>query len=493
MVAVAVGFLRATASAVAAAVPRFDGTAASRRNMQWLAGCGNGDQGRLGHGEGVGSVQKPARVLLHSALIAGEIDEDDNDVVSCSAGGAHSAIVTRKGALLTAGLNDHGQLGREKAIRAEDGGVQYHQEDSGADGGGFFGAQQFGAARELMSSIASSSTDEFCCVMRRVQLPGPAVAVSCGHFHTLVLLQSGELMAFGSNKLGQLGLTGVPAGTAKNQTPMLLSSIPSVVAMSAGAAHSLAACADGRLLSWGCNSDNRLGFEDTGGDSLGWFSSLMSESVVPVPTPVSALDGLCISGVAAGDMHSLVVDSDGKCFAFGNGRHGQVGAPMLKSVKPVLQDIDHPVEHVAAGGLHSAAVTAYGSLYMWGSNENGSLGLVDNRPGKESTKPAKIESISDVRSISLGWKHSAAVTGDGSVYTWGWGGSVGSMGEGMDCGGGQLGHGNNFDEWQPRKVSGVLTVGVPGTEVVASSVSCGFNHTLLVMENVPSSSSSSTP
>jgi alpha-tubulin suppressor-like RCC1 family protein len=39
-----------------------------------------------------------------------------------------------------------------------------------------------------------------------VDLPSPADLVSCGDHHTLVLLETGQVMAFGLNNHGQLGL-----------------------------------------------------------------------------------------------------------------------------------------------------------------------------------------------------------------------------------------------------------------------------------------------
>lgn len=215
---------------------------------------------------------------------------------------------------------------------------------------------------------------------------------------------------------------------------------------------------------------------------MSWLSALMQETTVPLPTAVEALRGLKIVTAAAGDMHTIVADEDGKCLTFGSGRFGQLGAPTHESSKPILLDIDHPIKHVAAGSLHSAAITAFGSLFMWGGNENGCLGLTGNVPGKVATQPTKIDMLSDIRSVSCGWKHTAAVSADGSLYTWGWGGSVGSMQSGRDDGSGQLGHGNEFDQWEPRKVASVLTVG-GRSHVKTHSVSCGFNHTLAVMED----------
>ena len=52
--------------------------------------------------------------------------------------------------------------------------------------------------------------------------------------------------------------------------------------------------------------------------------------------------------------------------------------------------------------------------------------------------------MQQVTRIAAGAEHSAAVTADGSLYTWGGGG------------GGKLGHGSAADELSPRRVGGVL-------------------------------------
>ena len=434
----------------------------ARGFARWAAGFGNGDDGRLGHGPGVGSILKPARILLHSAMASGEINETD-EVIAVSAGGAHSALLTREGAILSAGLNDLGQLGRPKA-------ESVRENES-----------------NLLPVEILQASSQSCDTMRRIELPGRAVDVTCGHHHTLVLLESGEVIAFGSNKHGQLGVRAT-TDSSINMKPTKIETVKEFVSISAGAAHSVGVSSDGTLYSWGCNRDNRLGVQDSRSTSnlMTWLSTIMQEASVPLPTAVHALRGLKITAAAAGDMHTIVIDVDGKCFTFGGGRFGQLGAHTHESKKPILLDFDHPIKQVAAGSLHSAAITTFGSLYMWGGNESGCLGLKGNTPGQITTEPVKLEKVQDVKSVSCGWKHSAAVSADGSLYTWGWGGSVGSMQSGRDDGSGQLGHGNEFDKWEPQKVESVLTVGGRSSQIKTHAVSCGFNHTLAVMENYSS-------
>ncbi len=93
------------------------------------------------------------------------------------------------------------------------------------------------------------------------------------------------------------------------------------------------------------------------------------------------------------------------------------------------------VKSVSLGDWHSAAITEGGSLYMWGNNEYGRLG---NGTTEDSSIPIKI--MDNVKSVSLGGYHSAAVTEDGSLYMWGYNSA------------GQLGNGTTEDSLTPVRV-----------------------------------------
>ena len=95
---------------------------------------------------------------------------------------------------------------------------------------------------------------------------------------------------------------------------------------------------------------------------------------------------------------------------------------------------------------------------------------------------------SGVVQVAAGWRHCAGVTREGQLYTWGWGGSVGSesgLFPGHTSSGGQLGHGNEFDYWKPTRVER-LRLGdggeISSDRVRFLQVSCGANHTAAVVE-----------
>ena len=57
--------------------------------------------------------------------------------------------------------------------------------------------------------------------------------------------------------------------------------------------------------------------------------------------------------------------------------------------------------------------------------QNGVLGHGHEAKEQRPTRrPSKVPGIA-AEQVAAGWKHSAAVTGSGKLYTWGWGGSQG--------------------------------------------------------------------
>jgi E3 ubiquitin-protein ligase HERC2 len=77
---------------------------------------------------------------------------------------------------------------------------------------------------------------------------------------------------------------------------------------------------------------------------------------------------------------------------------------------------------VSAGELHSAVVTSDGDVYTWGDGFCGQLGHGDKSP---QTSPVQVNKggLDDecVSHISCGARHTLAVTEDGEVFSWGFG------------------------------------------------------------------------
>ncbi|XP_007439326.3 E3 ISG15--protein ligase HERC5-like, partial [Python bivittatus] len=167
--------------------------------------------------------------------------------------------------------------------------------------------------------------------------------------------------------------------------------------------------------------------------------------------------------IACGDHHSMALSKGGELFVWGQNEHGQlgVGREMDLTEEPqlvrALEGI--PLVTIAAGSAHSMAISVFGTVYSWGKNTFGQLGLGDT---KDRYIPANVKALEHKKTvfISCGGEHTAVLSKDGSVSTFGAG-----------CFG-QLGHNSTRNELFPRLVAELF-----GAQV--TQVACGRWHTLV--------------
>jgi len=128
----------------------------------------------------------------------------------------------------------------------------------------------------------------------------------------------------------------------------------------------------------------------------------------PFPVQVRALDKYKIWKVACGLNHTLALSSDRRVYAWGDGQYGNVGvsnAPPLENPTEISSLASCEVSAIFAGGYHSAAITLDGELYTWGKNANGQLGL-GKVTGAECS-PEKVLNLGcKIRDVALGTNHS---------------------------------------------------------------------------------------
>ncbi|GKY98833.1 hypothetical protein MPSEU_000839300 [Mayamaea pseudoterrestris] len=147
------------------------------------------------------------------------------------------------------------------------------------------------------------------------------------------------------------------------------------------------------------------------------------------------LDEIRIVQVSAGGglvrvAHSLLLTSTGRVLSFGTGQYGALGhgysaaKQLPDALRPQFVD---SLKHltcvcVAAGELHSAVVTSDGDVYTWGDGFCGQLGHADKRP-QPSPKQVTNGGLEDecVAMVTCGGRHTIAVTEEGDVFSWGLG------------------------------------------------------------------------
>ncbi|MBN8459854.1 MAG: cadherin-like beta sandwich domain-containing protein [Verrucomicrobia bacterium] len=298
-------------------------------------------------------------------------------------------------------------------------------------------------------------------VDRSGALAGKSVAVmTVGSAHCQALTADGTLTAWGSNSIDQLGDGGVATVLVpKNISSFGVIAAKRVVAVDAGASHSLGLMSDGTVAAWGEND----------------YGSLGDNSTNRAPTPVAvlvtgALAGKSVVAVAAGEQFSLALCSDGAMAAWGKNIYGQLGnGSMTKSTVPVLVSrtgalASKQVVAVAAGGYQSFALCGDGTVVGWGYNSEGELGAGNTTTTLVPQAVVTTGALSGKRvsSLAAGQTHTLALCTDGTLVAWGHNGN------------GQLGNGTTTQSAVPILVSraGVLA----GKTVVA--ISAGSTHSL---------------
>ncbi|XP_019408260.1 PREDICTED: E3 ISG15--protein ligase HERC5-like isoform X1 [Crocodylus porosus] len=172
--------------------------------------------------------------------------------------------------------------------------------------------------------------------------------------------------------------------------------------------------------------------------------------------------------IACGDHHSMALSKGGELFTWGNNSHGQLGSgsqiTFLKMPQLVKDLQGIPVAQIAAGGAHCLVLSLSGAVYSWGKNSFGQLGLGHT---KDMALPQYITALEHKKTVfvSCGGEHSAVLSKDGLVCTFGAGGH------------GQLGHNSTRNELTPRLVAELF-----GAQV--SQIACGGWHTLVYVSSL---------
>ncbi|XP_062852313.1 probable E3 ubiquitin-protein ligase HERC3 isoform X2 [Trichomycterus rosablanca] len=269
--------------------------------------------------------------------------------------------------------------------------------------------------------------------------------VACGAQHSIFLMHDGSVYTCGSNSHGQLG------HEKSGAKPELVGALDAqkIASVACGQAHSLALSEKGQVFAWGGGEGGQLG--------LGTV-----EEAVRVPRLIKKLCEHRISQVMCGNQHCIALSKDGQLFTWGQNSSGQLGLgkgePNSLSPQPLKSLSGIPLAQISAGGDHSFALSLSGAVFAWGRNSAGQLGLNDE---EDRAVPCHIKFLRSqkVVYISCGEEHTAALTKDGGLFTFGNGSR------------GQLGHDSINNEPLPRRVLELM-----GTEV--SQIACGRNHTL---------------
>ena len=274
--------------------------------------------------------------------------------------------------------------------------------------------------------------------------PAAAATVAGGASHTLVVRTTdATVWAFGLNSDGQLG----DNTTTQRKTPIQVSGLSSVVAVAAGAKHSLALTSAGVLYAWGRQllradrqrQQHRPEAPRPGDDGrrpdrrrrlpldrpedrrdrprrgerttrASWPTA--GPRTATLPTRSRGL-GL-VNAIAGGGNHTLVVLAvGGSMKAWGKNTNGQLGdgSTYARATSPVAVSGVLNATSAAGGYAFSFARLFDGTLYGWGHNSNGQLGFGDTT---QRPTPTPLTTPTAVAAVATGGYHALALLSDGS-------------------------------------------------------------------------------
>jgi hypothetical protein len=217
-------------------------------------------------------------------------------------------------------------------------------------------------------------------------------AVAAGNFHSIALLDDGQVVEWGQSVGTKPTLTGVTD-------------------IAAGGFHNLVRQSNGRVLAWGDNGSGQATAPTdivtavkvaagarhslallANGTVRGWGESYLGKNAAP-----ASLTGMTVIAIAAGENHSLALKNTGEVVAWGDNAALQTDVPA---------EALSGVTAIAAGWNHNLALKSNGSVVAWGNNNGG-----------QTDVPAAASS--GVVQIAAGDTYSMALKADGTIVTWG--------------------------------------------------------------------------
>ncbi|ETO80364.1 hypothetical protein F444_05120 [Phytophthora nicotianae P1976] len=267
--------------------------------------------------------------------------------------------------------------------------------------------------------------------------------------HAMALAKAGELFSWGENAHGALGFPAESAAQVARNRATVVGTLSNYLAVAAavGGHHSIAVCDhvaghDGVVFCWGSNSHGQLGIIPSSSSKPAEGPAKPSPTTFPRPAvmhQVPALRSVSVRQVACGVLHSLALTSDGKVFSWGCSDGGRLG--LGRHIKR-SSDVNEPALvngmlanlvtlSIACGAWHSACIAAEpshvgsgaGRVFTWGTGVYGQLGVgkaqVTYEPQPVRLPPRELNDEVLATHIACGTHHTAALTVDNRIFTWG--------------------------------------------------------------------------
>ncbi len=232
---------------------------------------------------------------------------------------------------------------------------------------------------------------------------GKATAIATGEEHSCALVNT-QVWCWGSNMSGQLGI-GSKLVKFKLK-PTKVGALFGMGALAAGAAHTCAIAAAGKVWCWGNNDKGQLGRGLPGG----------------IGTAPKAVAGLTAKAITAGMRHTCALDTKGAVWCWGDRTFGALGdgkTSLIPWAKPLKIAKSFGLVEIVAGDRHTCARNGLGGVMCWGENMAGQVGVKVSLKTLTVPTPVTVKAAAGAAQLALGGRHSCIRKANGSVWCWG--------------------------------------------------------------------------
>ena len=318
-----------------------------------------------------------------------QLGRNNRCLVSVAIGAQHTLAVDSNGDIYSWGWGDMGQLGT-----------------------GTY-------ANEIMPRLINPFTHQLASgrnlnggkIARRVMIQ----TIACGEDHSVILAEDGSVYTWGSNSRGQLG------HGPSNQTSCSPRKVQSfkrpVTEISCGSYHNICLLVSGNVAVWGNGDVLGLGVFVENDDQA---TPVMMQSLSTLRIrSINAGPDYNMAVTHGGDMYSWGLNYAGQ---LGVGDKKSRIVPTLNL--PMREDVKNGrVVKLACGLHHALALTSTGRVYAWGGNECGQLGIGDF---KERLTPVRLSKLHNfhIVGIAAGGRQSIVLSDDHKIMGWGVCGAV---------------------------------------------------------------------
>ena len=273
--------------------------------------------------------------------------------------------------------------------------------------------------------------------------------VTVANAHTAALRYDGTVWTWGASEFGERGngekgfertaLSSEAQIARPRYEPVQVPGLEHVVQLAAGGVRDFALLSSGEVVAWGENQNGDLGIEQAGSEEEQCYGENHARTAVPCATlprrvkieghPLTGVERIAVGGEAA----YAVRNGGREVLAWGENSKAQLGTGDTErhpTPKPVMFSPPSPIVELEGGSHHALARLANGQVYAWGADESGQLGFAGAAEGAEgcgqhacAVMPTLVLSLGHVVQIAAGEANSLALkeeeAGQRVIYSFG--------------------------------------------------------------------------